>query len=54
MTKWTLYGLYAQVQLLYKIHHLVQAKVIGTSVNEKGRPFLPPEIDNLFKNYTQD
>ena len=32
---------------------MLQAKVIGTSVNEKGRPFLPPEIDNLFKNYTQ-
>ena len=26
----------------------VEALVIGTSVNEKGRPFLPSEIDALF------
>lgn len=26
----------------------VEALVIGTSVNEKGRPFLPTEIDSLF------
>lgn len=29
---------------------MLQARVIGTSVNERGRPFLPPEMDNLFKN----
>jgi len=28
---------------------MLQALVIGTSVNEKGRPFLPEEVDNLFK-----
>jgi acyl-CoA thioester hydrolase len=28
---------------------MLQAFVIGTSVNEKGRPFLPEEIDKLFK-----
>ncbi|KTF17177.1 MULTISPECIES: acyl-CoA thioesterase [Pseudoalteromonas] len=28
---------------------MLNALVTGTSVNEKGRPFLPPEIDNLFK-----
>lgn len=28
---------------------MLNALVIGTSVNEKGRPFLTPEIDNLFK-----
>ena len=28
---------------------VLNAVVIGTSVNEKGRPFLPSEIDNLFK-----
>ena len=28
---------------------MLNALVIGTSVNEKGRPFLPPQIDNLFQ-----
>ncbi|MDO6548947.1 acyl-CoA thioesterase [Pseudoalteromonas carrageenovora] len=28
---------------------MLNALVTGTSVNEKGRPFLPPEINNLFK-----
>lgn len=27
---------------------VLEGLVIGTSVNEKGRPFLPPEIDSLF------
>ena len=26
----------------------LEALIIGTSVNERGRPFLPPEIDALF------
>jgi acyl-CoA thioester hydrolase len=27
---------------------IVSAKVIGTCINQKGRPFLPPEIDKAF------
>lgn len=27
---------------------MLNALIIGTSVNEKGRPFLPPQIANLF------
>ena len=29
---------------------MLKAKVIGTAVNEKGRPFLPPEMQTLFNN----
>lgn len=29
----------------------VEALVIGTSVNERGRPFLPAEIDALFSTH---
>jgi len=39
-------------QTVYRKHDdkvMLQALVIGTSVNEKGRPFLPVEVDNLFK-----
>ena len=39
-------------QTVYRKHDhkvMLQALVIGTSVNEKGRPFLPEEVDNLFK-----
>lgn len=28
---------------------MLNALVIGTALNEKGRPFLPAQIDNLFK-----
>ena len=31
---------------------MLNALVIGTSVNEKGRPFLPEQIDNVFKTTT--
>jgi len=27
---------------------IVAAKIIGTSINRQGRPFLPPEIDRAF------
>ena len=27
---------------------IVSAKVIGTCINQRGRPFLPPEIDKAF------
>ena len=39
-------------QTVYRKHDdkvMLQALVIGTSVNEKGRRFLPEEVDNLFK-----
>jgi acyl-CoA thioester hydrolase len=28
---------------------IVQAKVIGTAINEKGRPHLPKEFENIFE-----
>ncbi len=29
---------------------ILKAKIIGTSLNERGRPFLPPEIKTLIEN----
>jgi len=29
---------------------VVSAKVVGTSINRQGRPFLPPAIDQAFKD----
>lgn len=29
---------------------IIKAKMTATSINEKGRPFLPPELDVLFKD----
>ncbi|MBQ4834248.1 acyl-CoA thioesterase [Pseudoalteromonas sp. MMG010] len=43
---------FAFIQRLMRIKDeklMLKAKVIGTSVNESGRPFLPQEIDTLFK-----
>jgi acyl-CoA thioester hydrolase len=31
---------------------MLNALVIGTAINEKGRPFLPEQINNLFKTTT--
>ena len=29
---------------------IMRSKIIGTSINERGRPFIPEEITNLFQN----
>ena len=31
---------------------ILKAKITGTALNEKGRPFLPPEITNLIEKYS--
>jgi acyl-CoA thioester hydrolase len=31
---------------------IVRARVIGTSLNKTGRPFLPKEVENLFETHT--
>lgn len=38
-------------QSIYRVSDgkvIIHAKVIGTSINRQGRPFLPPEIDKAF------
>ncbi|MEO2267213.1 acyl-CoA thioesterase [Pseudoalteromonas pernae] len=42
---------FAFIQHIYRAHDdklALKAKVIGTSVNAQGRPFVPQELENLF------
>jgi len=42
------FGFIQNIVRLPDMKPIVAAKIIGTSINRQGRPFLPPEIDRAF------
>lgn len=42
------FGFNQRIFRLADLKPIISAKVIGTSINRQGRPFLPPELDKAF------